>query len=199
MTFRVGTATCSAKVPGCFSERSVRFGSRVSSPFQLGSEMTEWTTTSLPSGSVPAASQPRIIGSASSLRPTPRSVHSSWWFSEAALTSTTVQPSVTSGSGCSPSSRPESGASLEKPVAVTANTGRRAYAAASGVRVEPPRVLLALVRVGDLLLGLHLALLGCLRAAAGLLGLARGPLALRLGGLADGVRLLAVASGGDAL
>ncbi len=41
---------------------------------------------------MPAASQPRIIGSAFSDRPTPRSDHRSWWLSAAALTVTVVQP-----------------------------------------------------------------------------------------------------------
>jgi hypothetical protein len=73
--------------------------------------MTLCTITSLPSASTPAASQPRIIGSRSSDSPTPRSDHRSWWLSEAARTSTVVQPSGGSGSGRSPISSPASGSS----------------------------------------------------------------------------------------
>ena len=110
---RRGTATRSANVPWWRSESSERFGSSVSSPLQAGSPMTACTTTSLPSSSIPAASQPRIIGSDSSRSPTPRSDHRSWWFSEAALTVTVVQPSGTAGSGRSPTTRPASGSSAE--------------------------------------------------------------------------------------
>jgi hypothetical protein len=106
-----GTATRSASAPWCFSESSVRFGSSVSSPRQPSEVITEWTMTSLPSASTPAASQPRIIGSRSSGRPTPRSDHRSWWLSEAARTSTVVQPSAGSGSGRSPTSSAASGSS----------------------------------------------------------------------------------------
>ncbi len=73
--------------------------------------MTAWTMTSLPSSSRPAASQPRIIGSASAPRPTPRSDHRSWWLSAAALTVTVFQPSGGDGSGMSPTARPASGSS----------------------------------------------------------------------------------------
>ena len=73
--------------------------------------MTAWTTTSLPSSSSPAASQPRIIGSDSARRPTPRRLHTSWWLIDAALTVTVVQPSGTSGSGRSPMTSPASGSS----------------------------------------------------------------------------------------
>ena len=83
--------------------------------------MTAWTTTSWPSSSTPAASQPRIIGSASSRSPTPRSDHRSWWLSAAALTVTVVHPSGTSGSGRSPTTRPDSGSSEENVSAYTAN------------------------------------------------------------------------------
>src|SRR6266508_4470098 len=69
------------------------------------------TTTSEPSGPTPEASQPRIIGSLSSDRPTPRSDHRSWWLSELALISTRTQSSGTDGSGRSPTSRPASGSS----------------------------------------------------------------------------------------
>ena len=48
---------------------------------------------------------------ASSGRPTPRSDHRSWWLSEAARTSTVVQPSGGSGSGRSPTSSAASGSS----------------------------------------------------------------------------------------
>src|SRR5687768_18217384 len=93
----------------------------VSSPLHDGSLITECTTTSLPSSSTPAASHPRIIGSASCLRPTPRSDQRSWWLSEAAFTVTVVQPSGTSGSGRSPTTSPASGSSEEKDSAYTAN------------------------------------------------------------------------------
>ena len=76
-TLRAGTTTVSARVPGCFSDSSDRRGSSVSSPSQAGSEITECTITSRPSASTPAASQPRIIGSRSAGRPTPRSDHRS--------------------------------------------------------------------------------------------------------------------------
>ena len=108
---RRGTATLAAKVPWWRSESSDRFGSKVSSPSHPGLLITACTTTSLPSSSMPAASQPRIIGSCSSRSPTPRSDHRSWWLSDAALTVTVVQPSGTSGSGRSPTTRPESGSS----------------------------------------------------------------------------------------
>jgi hypothetical protein len=108
---RAGTATRSAKVPGYRSERIVRVGSSVSSPRQSVSPITECTTTSFPSSSIPAASQPRIIGSCSADKPTPRSDQRSWWLSDAARTDTVAQPSRRSGSGCSPSSSPESGSS----------------------------------------------------------------------------------------
>ncbi len=111
---RRGTTTWSAKVPWCRSESSDRFGSRVSSPSQVGSLMTACTTTSLPSSSIPAASQPRIIGSASSRRPTPRSDQRSWWLRLAALTVTVAHPSGASGAGRSPTTRPLSGSSEEK-------------------------------------------------------------------------------------
>src|SRR5579859_3315461 len=77
--------------------------------------------TSLPSGSIPAASQPRIIGSRSPDRPTPRSDQMSWWFSAAAFTVTVTQPSRSFGSGRSPSSRPISGSSASVCTAVAAN------------------------------------------------------------------------------
>ena len=46
------------------------------------------------------------VGSDSSFSPTPRSDHTSWWLSEAALTVTVVQPSGATGSaaGCSTTS-----------------------------------------------------------------------------------------------
>ena len=86
--------------------------------------MTAWTTTSLPSSSRPAASQPRIIGSASCLRPTPRSDQRSWWLRLAALTVTVVHPSGGVGSGRSPTTRPLSGSSELKDSAYTANMRR---------------------------------------------------------------------------
>ena len=89
----MGTATRSANVPSWRSDSSDRRGSSVSSPAQPGDAMTECTMTSLPSGSTPAASQPRTIGSCSSLMPTPCSVQRSWWLSEVARTRTVVQPS----------------------------------------------------------------------------------------------------------
>ena len=51
ITFRRGTATLSANVPGCRSDSNDRFGSSVSSPRHEGSLMTECTSTSLPSSS----------------------------------------------------------------------------------------------------------------------------------------------------
>ena len=107
--FRLGTTTCSAIVPWCSSENSVRLGSRVSSPVQSGVATTPWTTTSLPSSSIPAASVPRIIGIRSCGRPMPCRLNRSWWFSETAFTWTVVQPSGASGSGRSPTSSTESG------------------------------------------------------------------------------------------
>src|SRR6201995_327370 len=86
--------------------------------------MTEWTMTSLPSWSSPAASQPRIIGSRSSGRPTPRSDHRSWGFNDAALTVTVVQPSCCSGSGRSPIRRPLRGAARSWAAANTASMAR---------------------------------------------------------------------------
>ena len=49
-------------------------------------------TTSRPSAVMPDASQPKIIGSRSAGNPTPRSDHTSWWFSAAAFTVTSTQP-----------------------------------------------------------------------------------------------------------
>ena len=66
-----------------------------------GSLTTAYTITSRPSGSTPAASQPKIIGSRSVARPTPRSDQTSWWFSAAAFTSTLTQPSGTAGGSIS--------------------------------------------------------------------------------------------------
>ena len=75
---RRGTASRSANVPSYRSDSRLRRGSRVSSPLPAsGSPMTECTTTSLPSSSRPAASQPSTIGSRSGEIPTPRSVHRS--------------------------------------------------------------------------------------------------------------------------
>ncbi len=74
--------------------------------------MTGFTTTSAPSGPIPAASHPRIIGSCASVNPTPRSDHRSWWLSELARTSTVTQSSVGgTGSGRSPTSSADSGSS----------------------------------------------------------------------------------------
>ena len=117
--------------------------------------------TSLPSGSRPAASQPSTIGSRSAEMPTPRSVHTSWWLSEAALTVTVTHPSGATGSGRSPSSMADSGSSASRRAAVTANTSdtlsgwtRRLGEGASGglgragrnpMRVAPYRQ----VRVGE--------------------------------------------------
>ena len=56
--------------------------------------------------------------------PTPRSDQRSWWFSDDAFTLTVVQPSGTSGSGRSPTTRPASGSSAEKDSAYTANMPR---------------------------------------------------------------------------
>src|SRR5690242_1385710 len=109
-------ATRSATVPGYFSDRIDQ------APF--GRTITGYTTTSPPSGPIPAASQPRIIGSWSSLSPTPRSDHRSWWLSELARTSTTAQPSGTVGSGASPTVRPASGSASLKLVAKAARIAR---------------------------------------------------------------------------
>src|SRR5680860_1513881 len=59
-------------------------------------------------------SLPMILGCDSSRRPTPRRDHRSWWFREAALTRTVVHPARGSGSGRSPTTRPDSGSSVEK-------------------------------------------------------------------------------------
>ncbi len=99
----------------------MRSGSSVSSPCQPGLAITLWTITSLPSSSTPAASQPRIIGSRSAGSPTPWSDQRSWWLSAAALTSTSAQPSARSGSGRSPSSRPESGSDSDWRTAAAAS------------------------------------------------------------------------------
>ena len=120
-TLRRGTATRSANVPGWRSDSSERFGSSVSSPRHWGSEMTEWTTTSVPSSSSPAASQPKIIGSRSAGSPTPRSDQRSWWFRLAARTRTETQSGGTSGSGCSPTTSPCIGSSASCDAAYTAN------------------------------------------------------------------------------
>ena len=69
----------------------------------------------------PAASRPRIIGSASSRSPTPRSDHRSWWLRLAAFTVTVAHPSGASGAGRSPTTSPLSGSSKEKVSASTAN------------------------------------------------------------------------------
>ena len=57
------------RCPGGARRAASACGSSVSSPVHDGSLITACTTTSLPSSSRPAASQPRIIGSASSLQP----------------------------------------------------------------------------------------------------------------------------------
>jgi len=108
-TLRAGTRTFSASVPWCTSDRRDRLGSSVSSPSHPGLGTTACTTTSRPSSSTPDASQPRIIGKASLPMPIPRSVNTSWWLIEAALTVTVVQPSRGSGSGRCPISSAASG------------------------------------------------------------------------------------------
>ena len=121
---RAGTTTCSASDPWCSSDRIVRFGSSVSSSFQVGSPTRAWTTTSVPSSVTPAASQPSVIGSRSGARPTPLSDHRSWWLSDAALTVTRAQPSGTVGSGRSPTSSPDSGSSADWETQEAASMGR---------------------------------------------------------------------------
>lgn len=79
--------------------------------------------TSAPSAVTPAASQPRIIGSADSFSPTPRRLQRSWWLREAAFTRTAVQPVGTSGAGLSPTSKTLRGSSELKPDAKTASMG----------------------------------------------------------------------------
>ena len=101
-TLPVGTRTFSASVPSCSSDRSVRRGSRVSSPRQPSEGTTAWTMTSLPSASTPAPSQPRIIGSRSCARPTPRRDHTSWWLSAAARRSTRSSPAGPPGRAAHP-------------------------------------------------------------------------------------------------
>ena len=88
-----------------------------------GSPMTACTTTSLPSSSTPAASQPRIIGSRSAGSPTPRSDQTSWWLSAAARTVTVVQPSGGTGSACSPELQAGQRVIGVRRAAVTANIG----------------------------------------------------------------------------
>src|SRR6266545_2742698 len=123
-TLRLGTISRSARAPWCFSDSSVRLGSSVSSPSHPSLAITEWTTTSSPVDvSMPAASQPRIIGNRSALMPTPRSVHRSWWLRLTALTSTVVQPGGGSGSGRSPITRPASGSSGNADEAYAARMG----------------------------------------------------------------------------
>src|SRR6266581_4923334 len=123
-TLRLGTISKSARAPWCFSDSSVRFGSSVSSPSHPSLAITEWTTTSSPVDvSMPAASQPRIIGNRSPLMPTPRSVHRSWWLRLTTLTSTVVQPGGGSGSGRSPITRPASGSSGNADEAYAARMG----------------------------------------------------------------------------
>ena len=68
-------------------------------------------SSSVPSSSVPAPSQPRIIGNWSGLIPTPRSVQMSCMLRLAAVTFTATQPSGTSGAGRSPTVSESSGAS----------------------------------------------------------------------------------------
>ena len=102
MALRRGTTTVSAKLPWAFSVSMLRLGSRVSSPNQFGSPTSECSTTSVPSSSRPAPSQPRIIGNWSGLMPTPRRVQMSCMLRLAASTETATQPSGTSGAGRSP-------------------------------------------------------------------------------------------------
>src|SRR5689334_783285 len=111
-----GTVTRSATVPWYFSDRIDHAPS--------GRTITAYTTTSPPSGPVPAASQPRIIGNWSARSPTPRSDHRSWRLSELALTSTTAQPSGTLGSGASPMVRPARGSASLRLVAKAARMPR---------------------------------------------------------------------------
>jgi hypothetical protein len=110
-TLRAGTITCSAKVPWCFSVSSVRLGSSVSSPVHPSVAMTEWMTTSVPSSSTPAPSQPSVIGNCSALIPTPRKVHRSCMLTLAARTLTRTQPSGAVGASRSPTRSASSGAS----------------------------------------------------------------------------------------
>ena len=112
----------SASVPSNRSDNRLRFGSLVSSPRPAsGSPMTPWTTTSLPSSSSPAASQPRTRGNSSALRPTPRRLHTSCWFSAAAFTRTRAQPPVGNGFGTSPTLRPASGSAASNDVTLAAS------------------------------------------------------------------------------
>ena len=120
-TLRAGTITCSAKVPWWRSLSSERSGSSVSSPRQSSVLITGCTTTSAPSSSTPAASQPRIMGKASARMPTPRRVHRSCRLTLAARTLTRTQPGGTTGSGRSPSTRAAIGSSGSGAAAYAAN------------------------------------------------------------------------------
>ncbi len=76
MRLSAGTRTRSAKVPEYLSLSSERLGSSVSSPW-TGEPITACTTTDEPSGPIPAASVPRIIGTCSSRRACPLRAHTS--------------------------------------------------------------------------------------------------------------------------
>ena len=108
---RAGTTTVSANVPWYFSVSRVALRVEGLVAGDAGSPITECSTTSVPSSSRPAPSQPRIIGNWSGLMPTPRSVHRSCMLRLAAATSTATQPSGTSGSGRSPTVSDFSGSS----------------------------------------------------------------------------------------
>src|ERR1019366_6028647 len=104
------------------ADNRLRFGSIVSSPRPAsGSPMTPWTTTSLPSSSTPAASQPRTLGNSSARRPPPRRLQTSCWFNAAAFTCTRAQPSGGNGFRTSPTLRPVSGSLESKDVTLTAS------------------------------------------------------------------------------
>jgi hypothetical protein len=113
----------SANVPGYTSLSSDRLGSSVSSPAHDGSVSTACTTTSLPSGSTPAASQPSTIGILSAGSPMPRRLHTSWWLRAAARTVTGTQSgggAVVGVGAVSRTSRAASGSEGEGRTATTA-------------------------------------------------------------------------------
>ncbi len=118
-TLALGTWVRSAMVPAYFSERIVRRSPGITPAPSVPTKV--YGTTSVPafsplrtgmsSSRIPAASVPRIIGVCSAERPTPCRLHTSWWFTLAALTRMVDQNGLVSGSGMSPTSRTPSGSS----------------------------------------------------------------------------------------
>jgi hypothetical protein len=109
----------SARTGCCASGRASRRRS------SRGRRRSRGTTTSSPSSVTPGGVAAEHHRQRSAGRPTPRRLHRSWWFRLAARTVTRAQPSGASGSGRSPTVRPDSGSSADWDVQVAASMDRQ--------------------------------------------------------------------------